>query len=267
MFDRILVPLDGGPRGEVALRAAERLAQLWSARIDVLGLAESSGTLAAAQEAIARQTSDLRGRGGVSVRTATASVGEEIAAAVAAAPDTLVVMATSARNRSAALAGSVADAVLGAITGPALLIGPEAELGEFWPTGAMLVCTDGSDWSEAIIPHAAAVADGAGFDPWFVSVMEPAELPVAVGTVAETNYTARLADDFRSRVAREVNYDVLHGRDPAERIVEYASISSAGMIAMATHGHTGLRRLALGSVAMSVVHDAPCPVLVARPGG
>ena len=265
MFERLLVPLDGGPRGEIALRAAERMAEAWGARIDVLGLAESAGTLAAVEEAIARQTADVRGRGGVSVRTATASVAEEIAAAVAAEPGTLVVMATSAKNRSAAIVGSVADAVLSSITGPALLIGPDAELGEFWPTGTMLVCTDGSDWSEAIIPHAAAVADGAGFDPWFVSVMEHAELPVAVGAAMETNYTARLADDFRTKVAREVNFDVLHGPDPAERIVEYASSTDAGLIAMATHGHTGIRRLALGSVAMSVVHDAPCPVLVARP--
>jgi nucleotide-binding universal stress UspA family protein len=34
------------------------------------------------------------------------------------------------------------------------------------------------------------------------------------------------------------------------------------LIAMATHGRTGLGRVALGSVAMQVVHRSPCPVLV-----
>ena len=266
MFERILVPLDGGPRGEMALRAAERMAAAWGARLDVLGLAESSGTLASAEEAIARQTADLMGRGAVSVRTAVAPVGEEITKAIDAAPSTLVVMATSAKNRTAAFAESIADTVLRSSAGPVLLVGPHAEVGEFWPTGPMLVCTDGSDWSEAIIPHAAAFADGVGFDPWFVSVTDPAAFPASVGAGMESNYTARLADDFRPKVNRQVNFDVLHGTHPADRIVEYARTTAAGPVAMATHGPTRIRRLAMGSVAKRVVHDAPCPVLVARPG-
>ena len=266
MFERILVPLDGGPRGEVALRIAERMAEAWGARLDVLGLAETSGTLASAQEAVARQTADVHGRGGVSVRTAVGSVSEEIVAAIDAAPATVVVMATSAKNRSAAFTESIADAVLRSSTGPVLLVGPHAELTEFWPAGPMLICTDGSDWSEAIIPHAASFADGLGFDPWFVSVTDPAEIPASVGAGMESNYTARLASDFEPLVQREVNFDVLHGTDAADRIVDYSNTTNAGLIAMATHGRTGVRRLAMGSVAMSVVHDARCPVLVARPG-
>ncbi|MEM7285766.1 MAG: universal stress protein [Actinomycetota bacterium] len=265
MFDRILVPLDGGPRGEVALRIAERLGDVWGAPLDVLGLAETSGTLPSAEEAVGRQTADVRGRGRVSVRTAVASVSEEIVRAVDADPSTLVVMATSAKNRTAAFAESVADAVLRGAAGPVLLVGPHAELTEFWPDGPMLICTDGSEWSEAIVPHSAAFVDGAGLDPWFVSVVDPAEVPAAVGARSETNYTARLAADFRPLVDREVNFDVLHGPDPADRILDYAKSTGASLIAMATHGRTGIRRLAMGSVAMSVVHDARCPVLVARP--
>ena len=45
MFDRILVPLDGGPRGELALRAAEQLSRAWSAPLDVLGLVEVGSTV------------------------------------------------------------------------------------------------------------------------------------------------------------------------------------------------------------------------------
>jgi nucleotide-binding universal stress UspA family protein len=37
------------------------------------------------------------------------------------------------------------------------------------------------------------------------------------------------------------------------------------MIAMATHGRSGLTRISLGSVASDVVRHAPCPVLVSRP--
>jgi nucleotide-binding universal stress UspA family protein len=37
------------------------------------------------------------------------------------------------------------------------------------------------------------------------------------------------------------------------------------MVAIATHGRTGVARVVLGSVAMKIVHASPCPVLVARP--
>jgi len=37
------------------------------------------------------------------------------------------------------------------------------------------------------------------------------------------------------------------------------------VVCMATHGRTGLARVALGSVAMRMLHHSPCPVLVLRP--
>jgi nucleotide-binding universal stress UspA family protein len=67
-------------------------------------------------------------------------------------------------------------------------------------------------------------------------------------------------------VATTVQYEVLHSSHPARIITEYASDNTASVIAMATHGAGGLRRFALGSTTMSVVHHAPCPVLVATTG-
>lgn len=265
MFERILVPLDGGPRGDLALEVAERMAAAWGARLDVLGLAQSTGTLPAAEEAVVRQTAELQGRGTVSVKMAVTSVTDEIVDAIETTPSTLVVMATSAKNRSAAFSESIADAVLRSIDGPALLIGPHAEVPPDWPAGALYICTDGSDLSEAIIPHAAAVADRLALEPWFITVADPSDIPATVPAAMESNYTARLAMDFQPLVGREVNFDVLHGPHPADRIVDHTRDHGAAMIAMATHGHSGLRRLTMGSVAMAVAHDATCPVLVSRP--
>ncbi len=39
------------------------------------------------------------------------------------------------------------------------------------------------------------------------------------------------------------------------------------LVVMATHGHTGLKHLVLGSTAERVVQKAPCPVLTVRPAG
>ena len=47
-------------------------------------------------------------------------------------------------------------------------------------------------------------------------------------------------------------------------IIDYASNWGADLIAVGSHGHKGLLRLLLGSVAESVVRHAPCSVLVIR---
>lgn len=53
---------------------------------------------------------------------------------------------------------------------------------------------------------------------------------------------------------------------PPEVIVEQAAELGADLIAMGTHGRTGLRHLLLGSTAERVVQHAGCPVLTVRQG-
>ena len=54
------------------------------------------------------------------------------------------------------------------------------------------------------------------------------------------------------------------GGIPSESIVTYARGQSCDVIVMGTHGRRGLSRLRYGSVAESVLRQAPCPVLTAR---
>lgn len=51
-------------------------------------------------------------------------------------------------------------------------------------------------------------------------------------------------------------------RPPATGIVEHAAESAAGLVVVGTHGRTGFRRLAIGSVAEDVLSHAPCSVMV-----
>lgn len=264
MYRRILVPLDGGPRGAVALTVAQRLSPLWDAHIDVVGLAETEGTLAAMERAIERQTAHLGANASVAVRVAVHAIAEEIEQAIGSTSSTLVVMATSARGRSAAVIDSIADAVLRVIDGPALLIGPNAVVPPGWPQGPLFICTDGSALAEAIVPHAADVARGLELDPWFVTVTEPADVGAA-RPEAETDPAQQLALDFGPLLDGAVRCEQLQGTHPARDILAHARANGAGLIALATHGRTGLERLTLGSVAMQVVREAEVPVLVSRP--
>jgi nucleotide-binding universal stress UspA family protein len=53
--------------------------------------------------------------------------------------------------------------------------------------------------------------------------------------------------------------------EPAEEIVDLARCASVDMVAMATHGQTGLRHLLMGSVAEEVLRELSIPVLLMRP--
>ncbi len=66
-----------------------------------------------------------------------------------------------------------------------------------------------------------------------------------------------------SKVARLV----LHVRvgEPSAALHQLAVVVDAELIVVGTHGRTGLRKLALGSVAQKLLEGAHCPVLVARP--
>lgn len=54
---------------------------------------------------------------------------------------------------------------------------------------------------------------------------------------------------------------------PAYAILEQAKASQSDLIMMGTHGRGGLSRFLIGSVSHSVLHQAPCPVLIVREEG
>jgi nucleotide-binding universal stress UspA family protein len=76
------------------------------------------------------------------------------------------------------------------------------------------------------------------------------------------SYLERQAAQLRA-AGVETSYEVQLGA-PAEVIVEVAEREQAALIAMATHGYSGIKRWALGSVTDKVVHAAKAPVSVVR---
>lgn len=65
--------------------------------------------------------------------------------------------------------------------------------------------------------------------------------------------------------ARGINVEIEYRTGaPGEVIAEVAKERNAELIVIGTHGHTGLQRFLLGSVATAVLRHAPCDVLVCR---
>lgn len=97
--------------------------------------------------------------------------------------------------------------------------------------------------------------------------VEPWQYSVAGLGPIDRSYPTRIADEsleaLRERIGEDANIVSLPG-DPVDTIVQHAIDGRFDLIVMSTHGRTGLSRLVQGSIAESVVHNSPIPVLVVR---
>lgn len=136
----------------------------------------------------------------------------------------------------------------------------------------ILVPLDGSALAETAIPHAKllAAATRARLELIRISVLRfLQQLDAGSFTVqeeADRGEAESYLQDWQQRLEPqgfEVGYQVLSG-SVAEEIVKHARQIQADLIVMSTHGRTGTRLWAYGSVAYGVLRNAPCSVLVVR---
>jgi len=137
---------------------------------------------------------------------------------------------------------------------------------------------DGSMVAEAILPPFLRLAHPLGMEVALIRVVVPTVKPVVVeeasvelGSAAPT--IAKMleeADGYLCRVATTPIFEglkvlttVRSGEAPQE-IIASAREMGADVIAMTTHGRTGLKRLLFGSVAEAVLRMADVPVFVVR---
>ena len=73
---------------------------------------------------------------------------------------------------------------------------------------------------------------------------------------------------LKEGLAREgikVKVEVLEADGAAQGITDYARKKGSDLIVIATHGYTGMKKLMMGSVALSILHHSHMPVLLIRP--
>ena len=111
--------------------------------------------------------------------------------------------------------------------------------------------------AELVLVHALDVAQP------FTALVEPTAT-LDEDTVKKLAAAAEeLLEATLSRAGHEGSVAVVLG-PPARAIAEAAAERNASTVVVATHGHSGLRRMVLGSVAEAVVRRAGCNVLVVR---
>lgn len=75
-----------------------------------------------------------------------------------------------------------------------------------------------------------------------------------------------VADGVDDDSLGQVEVHVIEGARVSDAIVESVEKLDADLIAMGTHGRTGLAHVFLGSVAERTLRSAPCPVLTVQGG-
>lgn len=167
------------------------------------------------------------------------------------------------------LIGSVTAGVVRRVSRPVLLCGPRYAPERHGRVEVVMACVDGSTLSEAILPHAVALAERFEARLQLLQVIDASAMAAAAGEggpgdVMESGYVHGLARRLEREYHIEVDWEVLHGT-PADAIVSYLADSRDVMLAMTTHGRSGLSQVVAGSVSHEVLHEACCPVAVLRP--
>jgi nucleotide-binding universal stress UspA family protein len=182
----------------------------------------------------------------------------------------LVVVGTHGRTGVARiLIGSVAEQVVRHAPCAVLTVHPTVQP-ETFPR-RIVVTTDFSADAEPALTQAAALARRYGAPVTLVHVYETSRGRLARDPAyqrfedVEDELRGALEDLYRERVGAEPSVELLQGRSAPDAIVEYARAHGFDLIAISTHGRTGLARLLIGSVAERVTRHAHCPVWTARP--
>lgn len=267
-----MVPLDGSVFAERAVRPACSIA----ARVEharVLLVSCTPDDVGGAQHKLDDHASLYGEVVDIETRIVDASDPAEAILAIAAAElDGTLCMATRGKGGiRAAVLGSVSTQIVCRSTQPLVLVGPGCRTA-LLPAerGRLLACSDGSPFSESIIPTAATWCDRLRLEPWLTEVVGPDENVELSGEPPrnrEVEAASARLDVLATRLHAPdspARTKVLHGW-PGGTIPSFAERLPAALIALATHGRSGLDRIAMGSVATDVVRHAPCPVLVTRP--
>ena len=194
----------------------------------------------------------------------------------------LIIMATHGRSGITRWwMGSVAEKVISEATSPVLLVRSKrpsktGAAGKLHFLHKILAPLDGSDIGESALPYVETLAINSQASVDLLQIVSPPSTVESslLGGPDWRNFIKAMHDagenylkSINSRLSDngvKSTYEVVTG-DPADKIVEYAEDKRISLIAMSTHGRTGLARWVLGSVADKVLHGARIPILLVRP--
>jgi nucleotide-binding universal stress UspA family protein len=295
MYEKILIPLDGSELAEIVLPFAEELAGALDSEVILIHVSESAEdklfhTHQLYMEKMVEDTKQSAQRYlHKTVKVDSVHLVGHAAEQIVDYADKenigLIVMATHGRSGIRRwFMGEVASKVVRAAERPVALIRardarPDARQKSL--LNKVLVPLDGSEISKAVIPYIGELASKLKAEVILYRVVALTHTVYSVpGEVVTRPYSpeqmAKImtkSEGYLESVGAElgdkginVRYEVGFGV-AAEEIIGFADEIQADLVAMSTHGHSGVRRWALGSTADKVLHAGNTPILLVRAPG
>lgn len=298
----VLTPIDGSERALAAVPWAARLAGPQgtvvllrvlpaqpghraprTAESDDDGVRRAQAAWADAAQAELDEAAQAHDELGVTVERSvvTGEPDEEIVAAAGRRGADLIAMASHGRGAiGRAIFGSVADRVARTATVPVLIVrAPDEDARHVATITRLLVPLDGSEIAERALPVAIDLARRLKIPMHVVRAIDPVTtIPVARGVYgAVPTVSAEITDRLWQEAEAEAQATVADAltRLRAEGIVASGAVLNGSpffaiseitqqgdLIVLTSHGHGGVRRWLLGSVAEKLVREAPVPVLL-----
>lgn len=282
--DRILCPTDLSTESDEALRYAVALAHAYKARLFLLHCSETSAeenseqtnrvfTTSLAPHLSLALLSDLNWVG--LVRN-SASVAEAIIREAVAQKIDLIVMRSRRRPRAAVLLGSTAETVCRNAPCPVLVTHPLEREWVGMSTGEIdlnrvLIAHDFSQDSARTMNFGLSLAQEYQAEVHLLHVLPTAgheEPELAWSSASGGNAHTFTASQLQQTLPKEMHLwcnfvNVVRCGKPYEEILNYAREHEIDLICMGTGGGDWTVDKLLGSNVDRVLHQAPCPVLVA----
>ncbi|HEX4988203.1 MAG TPA: universal stress protein [Candidatus Binatia bacterium] len=299
MFTRILTPLDGSKTAEKVLPYARFVAEQLKLPIELLAVVDivEMTTHISADRALhldtmiedsVRNSEQYLGRvagtfpgASTKCRVEKGKAEQVIIETAAADEGTLITMATHGRSGiNRWLLGSIAEKVLRGATNPLLVVRAteEAKADNVATLKSIVMPLDGSELAESVLPTVAELAKTLKLE---VVLFRAYSIPYSAYASAEGYYAVDYEELLKAMREEAVDYlekkteavkklgidkvsCVAKEGFAADEIISLSRKSADNLIAMCTHGRSGVKRWVLGSVTETVVRHSADPVLVIR---
>ena len=291
MYKKILVALDGSKLSARVIPYVRQLAYGLKTPVELLHVNDSAGRAPPSppvqgSDYLNHVAAALSGITDVKCASEVGDPAEVIIERASTEPETLVAMATHGYSGPKRwLLGSVAEKVLRAINRDVLLVRP-ADAGDAGDIQfkIILVPLDGSELAEKALPTVLQIAKRLDIEVQLVHVTKhiytgpsDAFLPIfgAIPNLkqiweedkaAAKSYLNEKVEQLGVQGLAHVSFVVIEGGvdGAAAEIIDHAEKLSESLIAMTSHGRSGIGRWFMGSVAERVVRHARSPVFVIR---
>jgi len=286
MWKKILVPLDGSDLAELALPYAEELATAFKSEVILLHVSDpSESQYQHMHELYVEEVSDrMKARTKkVSPVVVSGKPADEIISYAERNKADLIVMTSHGRSGIMSWAtGSIASKLLQAAAVPLLLVRavkPKRKVQRPVLLNRILLPLDGSEAGEAAVGYVGELMSRLESEVTLFGVISSGQHIRSVGGLDYISYPPEQMEMFKKEAQEYLDgvYRRLKRRkgtvkvtinvgagDVGQEILKFAEEKRFSLVAISSHGHSGIEKWVFGSIANKVVLNSKAPVLVVK---